>query len=333
MEQKNRKIREWFKNHKQAFFLIVILMFLTMITSFYYFSEKKICIIDEEQKFLIKTREDTVSEILKQQNIVLKPKDQVQPSLNTKIKKDMKIVIQRAKPITIIVDGKKERIFTPKAKVEDILKEAKIVLGEKDRVQPKRDAKIEKEEKIQVVRVIEKNIVEEQPIPYLTKEQPTEKLDVGDTKVVQQGKNGVKENHIKVIYENGKEIKRELLHEKIVIEPKNEVIQVGMNDAVDISRGNTRFKKAMMVTATAYCPSDPGVNGVTSVGARLQKGVIAVDPKVIPYHTKIYVPGYGFGQALDTGGAIKGNHIDLAMDSKKEALEYGRKQVKIYLLD
>src|SRR5690554_1258267 len=152
------------------------------------------------------------------------------------------------------------------------------------------------------------------------------------TKVVQRGAEGLKRSEIKITYEDGQEDKRETVKEEVVIQPKDKVIQVGMNDTISTSRGSTRFQKAMVVTATAYCSEDPGVNNRTSVGATLKKGVIAVDPRVIPYHTKLYVPGYGFGQALDTGGAIKGNRIDLAMNSKSEALKYGRKSVKIYLL-
>ena len=149
---------------------------------------------------------------------------------------------------------------------------------------------------------------------------------------VQRGAEGLKRSEVKITYEDGQEAKRETVREEVVIQPKDQIIQVGMNDTITTSRGSTRFEKAMVVTATAYCSEDPGVTNRTSVGAPLKKGVIAVDPRVIPYYTKLYVPGYGFGQALDTGGAIKGNRIDLAMGSKSEALKYGRKNIKIYLL-
>ena len=70
----------------------------------------------------------------------------------------------------------------------------------------------------------------------------------------------------------------------------------------------------------------------TSSRITSKKGVIAVDPRIIPYRTKLYVPGYGFGEALDTGGAIKGNRIDVAFMTRKEALKFGRKTltIKIY---
>ena len=333
MEKQNQKVRELFEKHKLSAFLILLLVSFIIVVGFYHFYEKEISILDNQKKILIKTRKNTVSEVLKEQNITLRHKDQIKPSLDTKIKEDMKIKIQRAKPVTIIADGKKQEILTAATKVETILKEAKIQLGKRDKVEPKGTSKIGKDRRIQIVRVTQKNMIEEQPIQYCTQKQLTEQLDIGNTKIVRQGENGLKKRQMKVTYEDGKEVKRELIREKIVIEPRDEVIQVGINDTINTSRGNSRFQKAIVVTATAYCPTDPGVDGVTSVGARLQRGVIAVDPSVIPYHTKIYVPGYGFGEALDTGGAIRGSRIDLAMSSKQEALQYGRRQVKIYLLE
>lgn len=332
MEKQNQRVRELFEKHRLSTFLILLSVPFIIAVGFYHFYEKEISILDHQKEILIKTRKDTISEVLKEQNITLKPKDRIIPSLDTKIKENMKIKIQRAKPVTIIDGGKKQEILTTDIKVEAILKDAKIQLGKRDKVEPKRISKIGKDRKIQIVRVTQKNMIEEQPIQYRTQKQLTEQLDIGNTKIVKRGENGLKRRQVKVTYEDGREIKRELIQEEIAIEPKDQVIQVGMNDTINTSRGSTRFQKAMVVTATAYCPTDPGVDGITSVGARLQRGVIAVDPSVIPYHTKIYIPGYGFGEALDTGGAIKGSRIDLAMGSRQEALQYGRKQVKIYLL-
>jgi len=110
----------------------------------------------------------------------------------------------------------------------------------------------------------------------------------------------------------------------------------GFNDGI-ISGVTTGV---MHVEATGYTagfestgkrPGDPGY-GITSTGAKAQPGVIAVDPKVIPYGTHIYVPGYGYGVALDTGGAIKGQRIDLFYETEKQANNWGRRWVTIQLL-
>ena len=95
--------------------------------------------------------------------------------------------------------------------------------------------------------------------------------------------------------------------------------------------------KEFTVTATAYTAYCNGCSGITKTGINLRQNpdlkVIAVDPSVIKLGTKVHVEGYGYAIAGDIGGAIKGNKIDVFIPSKSEALEWGRKQVKIKILD
>jgi 3D (Asp-Asp-Asp) domain-containing protein len=93
--------------------------------------------------------------------------------------------------------------------------------------------------------------------------------------------------------------------------------------------------KTIEVIATAYTQSkeEGTINGITFTGHKVRHGVVAVDPKVIPLGSKLYIEGYGYAEALDTGGAIKGYRIDLFMESKKEALQWGRKKVKVTILE
>ncbi|RWR08597.1 LysM peptidoglycan-binding domain-containing protein [Siminovitchia fortis] len=94
--------------------------------------------------------------------------------------------------------------------------------------------------------------------------------------------------------------------------------------------------KEMTVTATAYTASCNGCSGVTATGIDLRANpgqkVIAVDPSVIPLGSKVFVEGYGTAIAGDTGGAIKGNKIDVFVPSKSEAMNFGVKTVKIKVL-
>ena len=95
-----------------------------------------------------------------------------------------------------------------------------------------------------------------------------------------------------------------------------------------------KAKRVFTVRATAYT-SDPRENGgwnVTAIGTKIRRGVIAVDPRVIPLRTRVYVEGYGFATAEDTGGAIKGNRIDVVMDTKRQSRNWGVRNVKIYIL-
>lgn len=87
----------------------------------------------------------------------------------------------------------------------------------------------------------------------------------------------------------------------------------------------------MHVLATAYTAGEESTDKITATGTKAAHGTIAVDPDVIPFGTKIYVPGYGYGVAADTGKAIKGKRIDLFFDTVEEAEEWGRKWVTIKL--
>jgi 3D (Asp-Asp-Asp) domain-containing protein len=94
--------------------------------------------------------------------------------------------------------------------------------------------------------------------------------------------------------------------------------------------------REFMVSASAYTASCKGCSGITSTGINLKKNpnlkVIAVDPSVIKIGTKVYVEGYGYAIAGDTGGAIRGNNIDVFIPNKSDALKWGRKTVKIKIL-
>ena len=95
----------------------------------------------------------------------------------------------------------------------------------------------------------------------------------------------------------------------------------------------SRYRRALTMEATAYSSEDPGCGLYTARGSRVTKGLVAVDPNVIPLGTRLYISGYGPAIADDTGGAIKGQVIDLAFNSRNEALQFGCRQVTVYILE
>lgn len=95
----------------------------------------------------------------------------------------------------------------------------------------------------------------------------------------------------------------------------------------------SRAGKTLTVLASAYTAYDDGTSGYTYRGNKVCKGIVAVDPSVIPLGTRLYIPGYGYAIADDIGGAIKGNKIDLAFESRSEALQFGVQRITIYILD
>lgn len=88
----------------------------------------------------------------------------------------------------------------------------------------------------------------------------------------------------------------------------------------------------VVMEASAYLPTDGDGSCITASGMVARRGVVAVDPDVIPLGTRLYIPGYGEAIAADTGGAIRGNMIDLCMESYGEAMQFGRRDITVYVL-
>lgn len=93
------------------------------------------------------------------------------------------------------------------------------------------------------------------------------------------------------------------------------------------------YKRVVRVEATAYSSSEDGMGAYTASGTLCRRGIIATDPNFIPLGTRVFIPGYGYAVAEDTGGAIVGNIIDVAFDTVGECYEWGRQYIEIYILD
>jgi len=241
--------------------------------------------------------------------------------------------------IRVYVDNKFLELRTNKNSVSDLLKSAKISLDEDDIVRPALDTKLKDEMVIRVYRVAKVELKEKRKIPYITYHQFTPQLLYGKTVVNRYGKEGLKEIVAQQIYVDGAKIKEYITQEKILTKPINCIVVKGTlrylpPPLLDAKR---KVKKVLNVVATAYSNSKIScgkwAGGKTSIGLKAQYGVIAVDPRTIPLKTKLYIEGYGYGIAGDVGSAIKGNRIDICFNTHQEALKYGRKQVKVYILE
>jgi len=111
---------------------------------------------------------------------------------------------------------------------------------------------------------------------------------------------------------------------------------VGRDTIAYMERANSepsRYSRSMQMAASAYTIYDDGNGNTTYRGHALRKGLVAVDPSFIPLGTRLYIPGYGYAIADDIGGAIKGNRIDLAFESRSDALQFGRQRITVFILD
>lgn len=227
----------------------------------------------------------------------------------------------------LIVDGETYDVFTAKKVTKDILAEKQIVLGQDDKVYPALDAVAEDE--IRVVRVAKETVEEEKVIPYTVEKQESADLYQGETRVIQKGQNGREKKIYEIVFEDGKEIVRNIVKTVLVKEPVKQVVAYGTRQTV--SRGGTsfEFKKSLSMTATGYTHT----GNRTYTGVWPSVGIVAVDPKVIPLHSKLYIDGYGYATAMDVGSSIKGNRIDLFFETRAEALKWGRRKVQVFVLN
>lgn len=250
------------------------------------------------------------------------------------------------KKLVLVVDGSNKQISTFKSNVEELLIEQNVKLNSKDMVSVDLDSKLKDNMNIKITRVKESKITETQSIPYEVKIEKDNELNKGKTVVKQEGKEGQRDLVYKLVYHDGKNIDKQLVKEYISMDPVDKIIKEGTKEKVVqvVSRGNvnrsssrtnatnvstkSEYSKQISVTATAYTGG-----GTTSTGTKARWGVIAVDPSVIPYGTRVYIPQLKQTfVAQDTGSAIKGNKIDIYMDSKSQAINWGSKNITLYIL-
>jgi len=164
-------------------------------------------------------------------------------------------------------------------------------------------------------------------------------LAPGKTKIVSPGSEGRRLAIISFTSIDGKLSKR-ILASHVLRKPRTRIIAEGVGtyaafaDFAQRGLQKTAYiaADAVDMIATAYTASCAGCSGYTATGYRAGRGIVAVDPRVIPLGTKLFIPGYGFAIAGDTGGAIIGNRIDLGFNSYSDAIQFGRRPIKVYTL-
>lgn len=345
-----KNIKRYFSFKEVMIVLTAIVISVSAGVGVFLNFKSDVVIYDNEKQIAVKTMKSTVREVLEQNGISVSPDDYVSMSLDTKLQKTETnvITIDRAVPVNIYADGKQQTLMTYKDTVKETLEGTPFRLGENDKLYGvSLDDKIVKDMNIKIIRVRTEVVDEDTALPFKVVSRENNKLDKGTEKVVREGKEGTLRKSYEVVKEDGIEVAKKLLSEAIVATPIDKLIELGTVLNHKTSRGEiVRYKKVMNMRATAYTasfkdtgkrPGDPGF-GITRSGIKARRGVIAVDPRVIPLGTKVYVevagktPDYGFALAADTGGAIKGDLIDLYFDTQEVVDAWGVKRVKVYIL-
>lgn len=294
---------------------------------------------EDERTTTFHTTADTVGEALDEAGLTIYLADRIHPGLGARVSPGMEIVLERSTPVTIRVDGRSVRTRTHREQVGEVLADLGIVLTDRDYTRPSRETTLDGEATIEVVRVSERFLIEQEPIPFESIWRPDPELEIDHRKLLQEGAPGVRERRIRVRYENGQEISRTLENEYVALQPTTHVRGYGTKIVVrtlDTASGQVDYWRKIRMLATSYSAATAGVSpasdwyGRTATGARMRHGIVAVDPRLISLGSEVYVPNYGVGLAADTGGAIKGKRIDLGYDNDNLQLWY--RWVDVYLL-
>lgn len=189
---------------------------------------KKISLIDNDFAFEIESSfTDTVKDLLTEQNINLKENDLILPLKNSRLSNETRIIIQRAKSITIADNQKKIETYTLLRKVEEALWENKIEINADDIVSPRRNFLIIDGMEIKIIRVEIKEETARENIDFKKLTETDDKMGWREKKITQKGKKGVKEVKYKVVCHNQKEISRKVLEVRIIKDPIPEITTKG----------------------------------------------------------------------------------------------------------
>ncbi|MBQ2753050.1 MAG: G5 domain-containing protein [Firmicutes bacterium] len=314
------------------FFIIVFSMAFFSVTASAYQSPatKYVYVDDNGTVTRHATNADTVDRVLKYINAELGEGDIVNPPLETKLETGMIITVERCKAVTIVLDDVPRKVYSVKKTVGELLEENKDILCQEFVIKD-----IEADAFVTDGMVI--NLTSSEVIKYTkTEKTPYQITYIDDASlyagielVEVAGVEGQTEVVYKDVYVNDELVATEEVSRVAVSHPEGAVVRRGTQDVVD----GIKFKKAMQMVVTGYTPWDEGCTGITASGKVADFGMIAADTRVLPFGTKIYVPGYGIGVVEDRGGAIKGNRLDLCYMSLTEAFKWGVRDMIVYILE
>ncbi len=347
-ERRLAKLRARRRNRIAA--VVVLFAAITIVCGTVFNAAAKEITITEINEFTglnetqtVRTRGGSVEEVLAKRGLDIGETDRLNVPASKPIEDNDDIVIKRGKRVTI-KSGSDEKVVTvTKADAKDALIEAGYIPGELDQINTDGDT-------IELVSISRSDEVTTETIERGVEYVDDPNLPQGQEKVIDEGQDGIKEIQHKVTYQDGEESERLVLGENITQEPRNKIIAKGTAAATpapsrsDVSDdggsiNGYKYKRKITMTATAYSAShsENGGFAMSAMGTALRYGIVAVDPDVVPLGSRVYVTApdgswsYGVAVAEDTGGAIKGNRIDLCYPAGADS--FGRKSCVVYVLE
>ena len=282
----------------------------------------------------------TVGALLDERNDRLEPGDTVTPAAIEPLADGMQVVYRQAVPVDILSGGQKVTVRSSAATVGDLLAEQHVAVAPGDEVSPAASKPFTAHDIVRIVHVSSWLAHVRQAIAAGITRRADAHLAPGTTRVAERGVPGVREMTVRFVKRGDGPPERIVLETHVVRAPRATIVVRGVAAYQSLAHvAAAGFASAMHfagsalhMIATAYTAGCYGCTGMTASGVRAGFGVIAVDPSVIPLGTKLFIPGYGRAVAGDTGGAIRGNRIDLGFNSNGEAMQWGNRAVTVYRL-
>lgn len=295
-----------------------------------------------EKTVTLKKAIGKVSNAISESGIQMEESDDVNFDLDSDLEANMEIVIRQRIKIKINSDGELKEFLVPLGSVNDALEYLGFPISSEDIVNVDVFSNVYEGMEITVNRIVQRETVKTEDIPFKSIVKKTNLLEVGTRTVTAQGKKGQKEITLKETLMDGNVIKSEEIKSRIISEPTDELILEGTKKSTKAVSSSVALNESsqganvLVGSATAYTSSGAAR---TSTGAVPTPGVtIAVNPKIIPYGKRITVKSVDGsfecqGIAQDTGGALKKGSalVDIYMSSESKCIEFGRKRVKVYV--
>ena len=335
-----------FKSHVFATCLYLCVGMSILLVSV--FSTKIVQISDSGKENCLFTLRSNPAAILSECGVSLRPEDSYDFTGFNKNYGEIKI--HRAFNVSVTADKKIRNVLISTGTVQDALNKAGITVNQDDILSNAPAQSVYNGMAIKVQRVTYQTDTQSKVLPCKTEEQPSTILARGSRKVLSPGKDGTFTVTTRVKYIDGEVAERMILKQEVTKEPVSAKVLVGSALRTPVSKieasGLTltdrgvpeRYSRVVTGIATAY---SAGRGAGTASGRRAAVGRVAVDPKIFPYGTRLYIVGadgsfvYGYAVAADTGGFASQGRVlvDLFFDSYAETCQFGAQQVKVYVLD
>lgn len=279
--------------------------------------------------------------LLQQRGIRFSPEDAVEPSLGTPLANGMHVSYRRAVPITLRMHGNPQTVTTSALTVGALLAQRNVTLNTGDYVLPREDREIKAGDTVRVVHV-SRWVDRKREIAKPTIEHRLSlNLPPLASKTIAHGSPAVREKLVQYTrYDDQRHIDAKVIASHVIHPGKPKIVLSGIVAYDRYARLAQRGAKEVVrlaneafdMLATAYDPHCYGCSGTTAIGLPAGFGIVAVDPRIIPLGTRLYIEGYGPALAGDTGGAIKGYRIDLGFNTYTSAMQFGERSVRVFVL-